>query len=330
MVGRKDGTAVAYVGLEPDRLRVRDPDAIHLESLLLLGAAHRSCVGEPDDEIGIRRFPSPKDPVPLVVDDLDELPEQFHRPPAGPYCPFCGGSEQLTIEHVWPRWVSETLREMPGLKNRDRPFVLRGNRARRKVRSIDISARICHLCNNRWLATLEQRAQRSLAPMVRGEAAALDQTEQMLAATWAAKTALMLDLSSPGGPIIPLGYFRDFAWRRAPQDSMRVFIAGYKGPKAAIGIRKVLAAEPREGKPHAVGITWCAGAFVFQLFMHLVVSADFRDDRAQFANSAVQIWPSVRRSVTWPPGGTFLDHSALILLSDSLSVSYPGSSVISS
>lgn len=314
--GRHDGTALFVLGQESHLVRAEDPGALERGELYLFGVCHRWCLERARSRL--RRDTSwlPATLPTVQGEEIDELPEEYHLSPTGRFCPFCGADEGLTDEHVWPKWVSRALKRFPGAAGGARPFVIKGERDRR-TSLIDVCAPVCALCNNRWLSSLEQDAQRLLEPMILGRESRLDVRDQRLAATWAVKTALMIDLSS-GEPIVPLGYYRDLAHRRAPPPSVRVWIAGYAGPAPAWASRKGLWIEvPRNAHPNAFAVTLTAGALILQVAGHFVRSGGFNDGRRQYDDSLRQIFPDVLDSITWPPALTVLDHDALELLSSS-------------
>jgi hypothetical protein len=52
---------------------------------------------------------------------------------------------------------------------------------------------VCHQCNTGWMSDLEARAEPILTPMIRGEHVRLDRADQVLVATWATKTAMVIE-----------------------------------------------------------------------------------------------------------------------------------------
>ncbi len=142
----------------------------------------------------------------MNAEEIDELPEQFHLPPVCRSCAFCGGTERLSNEHEWPKWVPRALKERMGLDKSARSFMDLSRETRRPTELINIKAPICEACNSRWLSTFENDAQAVLEPLVTGRPRPLTWQEQMIVATWAVKTALMVDLSSGSEAIIPMGF----------------------------------------------------------------------------------------------------------------------------
>lgn len=307
-------------GYEPHLIMAEDADALVRGDLSLLGVAHRTCVVLARQRLHSVQVPlAPSLPL-LTWEDIDDLPEPLHLPPSGRACAFCGRGGKLTDEHVWQQWISRALRQLAGVAESERPFVMLGQYERR-VREIDVMAPICGDCNTRWLAALEQDAQRLLAPPVTGNNATLGRKEQALTATWAVKTALMLDLSRGSEAIIPLGFYRDFAQRRTPLSGMYVWIAGYAGPSPAGGARKPLWVDiDRSEPPNAFVITLSAGGLILQVAGHFVMSGSFYHDGWPSGPRPIrQIWPLILDSVSWPPEGIVLSHEALVTFASSFS-----------
>jgi len=69
--------------------------------------------------------------------------------------------------------------------------------------------------------------------MVYGQVCDLTPTDQRLLATWAAKTALTINLLDPASAFIPLGFYRELRQERRALSSMVVWIGGYAGKRFA-------------------------------------------------------------------------------------------------
>lgn len=90
--------------------------------------------------------------------------------------------------------------------------------------------------NNRWLAVLEHDVKLLLGSLVLGGEQTLLPSAQPLLATWAVKTALMLDPSG-GQPLIPTGFYHDFQLQRSPLPSQIVWIGAYRDSTRAAWAR---------------------------------------------------------------------------------------------
>jgi hypothetical protein len=117
-------------------------------------------------------------------------------------CLFCGsGAGRPSTEHVLPKWARDAFDMPPGVtlyagERTDEP-------ARRKVRetkhvNVTLRGRVCRECNNGFLSRLEAAAKPLLRPMMLAELPTpitLDADGQRTLATWAVKTALLLELA---------------------------------------------------------------------------------------------------------------------------------------
>ena len=107
----------------------------------------------------------------------------------------------MTLEHVWPQWVRETL--YANATSFDHEVKLRDEEPRIwPAIGIDVQVKtVCSGCNSGWMAELEGRAKKILVPMAEGQYRVLQGIELELLALWALKTALMfkcVDRASEG------------------------------------------------------------------------------------------------------------------------------------
>ena len=145
--------------------------------------------------------------------------------------------------------------------------------------------------------------------------------QQITIATWAVKTALMIDLHAGLESVVPLGFYRDFGQRRAPLTSMYVFLAAYSGRRPAMATRRTLWLGDDADEVKAFAVTFTVGPVVLQVFGHFVVSASFRDERRQFDEAVEQVWPPNLVSAAWPPGNLGMSDEVLAEFADSFSIS---------
>lgn len=299
--GRRDGTALFVIGVEPQNVLAEEPNAVMSEPLLLLGVAHRACLAQARQRLRSGQIDLPPELPVLKADEIEELPEEYHHPPTGKFCPFCSSDEALTVEHVWPQWISRALRQHVGAQQHERAFTLSVAGAKRSSYTIDLEAPACALCNNRWLSVLEQDVRPILEPMLLGEERILSRDQQLLLATWAVKTALMFDAATGKDAVIPMGYFREFALLRAPLPSTQVWVGAYLGARPGLAWRQSLwIGVPADGWPNAFVTTFTAFRVVFQVAGHFVRDASIRDRRYQFASGIHRIWPVEPGSIRWP------------------------------
>lgn len=108
-------------------------------------------------------------------------------------CIFCG-AEADSYEHIFADWINELI--TPGEGEALRFDVERGGVQRvhsyptKKVASQRAKI-VCERCNHGWMSDLETEASALLGPAILGHEARWDMAQQLLAATWAVKTAMV-------------------------------------------------------------------------------------------------------------------------------------------
>jgi len=231
----------------------------------------------------------------LVVETDEDgvgLPK-LHLPPESGACAYCNGSP-LTDEHVWAQWVSGELSVYGG-------FVTQAEHGPRIRLKIDVIAPVCDSCNTGWLSVLENDVKPILAPMLHGRGSvSLSVDDQRLLATWAVKTALMIDLSG-GSPIIPAGFYQEFRLRREPHEAQVVWLGAYSGSQHAIwadhhGLQ--LGAHEDES-PRGFVTTFTAFRVLFQVVGCFNKGFATVDDRLMLG-ALHRIAPGGGEAIQWP------------------------------
>jgi hypothetical protein len=150
--------------------------------------------------------------------------------------------------------------------------------------------------------------------MIEGQGSVnLSRAEQHVVATWAAKTALMLDLAS-GDPVVPLGFYYELRQRREPPSGQGVFLAAYNGSSWAIRTHlKRLGGD----EPHGFACTCNIFRLVFQVCGSFMREAHL-DDRRKLTIGLLRIWPAEDEDVSWPRDRLAFNDELLIALGDSI------------
>jgi hypothetical protein len=311
--GRRDGSLLVEIDVEPLISQSNDPDALYkADDLYLLGVAHRDCVPEARRRLQAGEVELPHDLPQLKVDDqIPQLPA-LHLPPSLERCPFCDRADP-TDEHVFPQWLSKELAALGGLVDRG------AEHGPRPLRKIDITAPVCGMCNNRWLSVLENDAKPLLSRMLRGEQQRLFHKDQKLLATWALKTAMMLDLAS-GAAVIPSGFFQAVRQRREPFPSSVVFIGAYNGMQWATWARHMplQLGAPETQPPLGFVSTFTVFRVVFQVFAHFTSGGANMNDNRIYRDALAQIAPLRCLPVEWPPNGLAFNDDWLETLATSI------------
>ncbi len=214
---------------------------------------------------------------------------------------------------MFPKWISDELNKLA-------PMEMTTDYGKRRVRSLEMTARICPACNNRWLSVLENDVRPVLAPLIRGHERTLSVDEQRRLAAWAAKTALMLDLAS-GAPVIPSGFYYEFRQQRTPLRSQVVWLGAYLGNKKAIWAehRGLHIGIGGDELSNGFVTTFSVFRVVFQIVGHFTVGgATFNDNR--LLNAALApIWPPQNEALDWPRRRLAFGDDALPQLAASVS-----------
>jgi hypothetical protein len=140
-------------------------------------------------------------------------------------CAFCRRTdEKITNEHVFPNWISRLFGHDPtgtaelvvGGSVKSFPAVV----FQQKVRVV------CKPCNEGWMNDLEKQVKVIMGPMMLdGQATELTPAVQGHLATWAVKTAMMMDYLHPSDRVIPEAQYDDFYRLRKPLPGHIVWIA---------------------------------------------------------------------------------------------------------
>jgi len=309
--GKRDGSVLMMYEARPLQALATNRDRVFEPDLELLGVAHRACVQLARQRLEAQQVDLLDDLPRLIVDqEVGELPA-LHLPPAPGRCAFCRATE-VTDEHVWPKWVFRKLAVHDG-------FTMPSLHGPRRMRSLDITAPVCVTCNNRWLSVLEKDVQPVLGPLIHGEERTLAPDEQRLLATWAIKTALMLDLGG-GRPLIPTGFYYDFRLRRCPLPGQVVWLGAYRDSYyAAWASHQALHVGISTNEPpNAFVSTFTAFRAVFQVVGHFTRGNMNVDDRRLLAAALARIWPPREEPIDWPPRKLAFGDDSLAELAQSI------------
>lgn len=303
--GTRNGSYLVYWGSEPRLLYATNTETVPDEPLFLLGVAHADCVAKARSRLESGRITLPRELPDLQVevgDSVPRLPNKLHMPVAAGVCPFCDSRGRLTREHVWPEWYSRELRA--------RGVVLTGDAAVSNNR-IDITVPVCAECNNTWMSVLESDAKDLLLKMTTASTGAysalvLSQLDQRRLATWAVKTAFLIDAYRE--PIVPRGFLHELGLQRVPNQATAVWIAGYstdtilRSAKRAMNFRTT-AGLPTNNSPNALLVTFTIMNTLFQVLAGFNggTLANMRDNRRQYDGALFKIWPDPVVSLEWPP-----------------------------
>ncbi len=246
---------------------------------------------------------------------------------------FCG-NRPVTAEHVWPEWLAKCLPTEKGthyrvVESREGATSIeeRGHRY-----PITVEAKcVCETCNSGWMAELEQSAAPILEPLVRGDTTNARgkpwrwrEWRQSIAATWALKTAMMLEHADTEElRTIPKRLYEPFYAFQRPPHTTQVWVARYIGGdpthygRGALGDIEVRGpdgpVDVKDAEPFVVALS--VGQLAFRIIGHLVPGVALERPRSDVVPYLARIWPITpsSRIAEWPPPQA-LDNEGLRLL----------------
>jgi hypothetical protein len=221
-------------------------------------------------------------------------------------CIFCGRTP-LTKEHVvgdWARRFADSD-QRPILQLCDREGEARDEREW-TARAYDRQARVvCASCNNGWMSDLETQVSLLLAPDTL-DGRPLCHDEQTLLATWAMKTALVLNAAeTPDRRVIPSEVARRFGRDQQIPEHTEIWITSYTGSDdqlpafAGLGIDLDNRQDSHRGWRDLAVTTFLVGPFVFQVFFARPELGTMSLTRVFPPNTHIpRLWP-IAELVTW-------------------------------
>jgi hypothetical protein len=242
-------------------------------------------------------------------------------------CYFCGQPDnQITEEHVWPKWVSRLLLTQYNATHFQH-FRAAGDNTTGlwKSRYLNVTtATVCDSCNNKWLSTFENDCIKPLAsPLIIGKSPArLPRESQALLAAWAYKMAMLLEIAHPDtkSPFFTPEERKLFRQTTQAHSLVRVFLSRYEyGQRPAHALTPLHTFTQRGGERKTFELkisTITAGHLAMQVMSvrspatgQLVPASELEFELLGKAKHAImRIWPTAPESLTWPPAATMTHH----------------------
>jgi hypothetical protein len=187
---------------------------------------------------------------------------------------------------------------------------------------------VCEPCNTGWMSDLEGAAKPFLESMILGRGRELHETGRRLAATWAVKTALVLQGPDPKSTI-PAEHYREVRElgslpKQEPPKGVQVWLAAYDFARDDFlhrhdGLR--LTGTDLDVPPKSYGATFNIGHLAFQVFWSELDPPAKRNIGNNLVPYLREIWPA-QSMVAWPPPNV-LDLDGLKLLAIESFISGP-------
>jgi hypothetical protein len=239
--------------------------------------------------------------------------------PRARQCVFCGYPE-VTKEHAFPKWLRKVVSDRESLHAGMLADVTSGANLHRSYAGLPFNLKVGRVCRDRcnggWMNALENDARPFLQPMLEGRGRVLHEHGQHLVATWAYKTALMLNFAIPeqaqAASDAEYGYLYD---KREPPSSARVFMFAYEDDmKATASFRQhplwigpKTAGLKNRGPFDGYTMTFSIAQLGFQVFNTTVPGQEYVLQEP-WNRRIHRIWPLTGGSLTWTPKPALNTH----------------------
>jgi len=227
-------------------------------------------------------------------------------------CLFCGSEGKLSREHVAPQWIGKLFPELSDVEY-ERVFQAAGEPIethRRPGVGLDQTVKnFCVVCNNGWMAQLEDEVKPILGPLIQDEPGPLDALAQERIAVWAAKTILAIGPTNLGKrAIASLELYRWVGERQIPLPGSIVWLSRYTGTEQwpvsfhhhGMVIARADQPMPPPGSPtngfHSI---LAVGSVALCVFLADIKGGPMVEGTS--SNRRVKIWPTSGDDVWWPP-----------------------------
>lgn len=255
-------------------------------------------------------------------------------------CIFCGSTiNKSSKEHTIGNWIATLFRNV--YKDQITAGIISPDGTVHWYRAPlfqQTTRKVCKPCNNGWMSRLETSVQPLLGPMMlNGAPTKLEIQFQKILATWAVKTAFMLQQIQGPKRIVPDSeYGRLYAVQQPPR-GYGVWIAhrailtdnagrevGFQSleePVYEVLIKESYADDFRKNKqPNDIAfvITFTIGYVVFQVFGHNM-PGNFQIGLDAAQGVLNWIWPQHDGDITWPAANSIEKIGGLLVMHKGLS-----------
>lgn len=229
-------------------------------------------------------------------------------------CLFCN-CQAGSREHLWAAWIHKRLPKKEPIR------ITFPNRSVATSKNPEIKVKtVCGVCNNGWMSHLEAACVPLIGNLMQDISLPLDTSQQVLLATWAVKTAMVLDSTNTRE--------RSTFYTKSECEQLRLTSAIPAHTRVWIG-RSALNGLHADGTEVALNgpdgaskiATGNASTFIVgHLALQVFAVHSLPEHKGKYADSVfdsvqsgpgpwnqllVQIWPAHTRTVTWPPPLTF-------------------------
>lgn len=255
-------------------------------------------------------------------------------------CAFCGPTpEPLSVEDIWPRWLSTHLRRSRNVKHFYQQLIRnRGSAEKGRGQRVKLEAPIvCRDCNNTWMSEMENLVKPLLVPLIANPSKrqTLSDVDCLTIASWATLKAILMDHLSVHTfgtePFFSTEQRKNFKATCEPPFGVGIFVGRLetKRPQRPTGdVQTLYYSEFKsESQKHlrAYVFTFSVNEVAVQVCaVKSIVARGRLPRRMRFVQQPMPgtwpdyvppIWPEVPRTLQWPParqlgslGFDFLAH----------------------
>jgi hypothetical protein len=224
------------------------------------------------------------------------------------FCEHYANSKEDTL----PLWLLEIIGKREDMRKviSGLPIKIQKGSAVLRIRAV------CKTCNNGWMSKLEQDTIPVLRPLLRDLSYPLSSEEQILLASWAMKTGMVLDSIYKHERFYQRNECQNVRENRAIPNGTIIWIGRYFGNGKHAGLSD-FSSDP---SPHPKVGNGCVLTFIFGHVVFQILSArvgsDYKERWFKVASRPgrwdellTQIWPNNNRQFIWPPPLSFTLYS---------------------
>ena len=168
----------------------------------------------------------------------------------------------------------------------------------------------CETCDTGWMSDLETEASSLLERPISRIATQFDHGQQMVLATWAVQTCLLLQASQTDEPIAPGSHFAELRVNQRPPSQVAVWLAAHYRARTdaanSVFVQRPLRLEPLDDQLLPRGefgyLNFLAvGGVAFAVVGHRYRNRTDISYDGSLSEALIKIWPSESEVVWWPP-----------------------------
>lgn len=225
-------------------------------------------------------------------------------------CIFCS-SPANSQEDLFPRWILDRVKTREELSRR----IGDGQPNLTEDQEVRVPC-VCNTCNNEWMSRLEVKCKPIIGNLLEDISIALDPDYQKALAEWALKGAMIIDAEGTKPRFFRKDECENFKKTRTIPNGTGIWVGRFIGRSlSAINGGGTLESESRDLLVQYRVFTVLVGHLAMQvLSIHeepdQIKTVQLAPVEGKWEELLIQIWPKVKRKVTWPPPLSFANYGA--------------------